>query len=132
MPETVPRQGQDFIVSELISELKSENARKDTQSRKLMKALYIVVVAAFCALLLTVGGFLLYLNQYDYSGTTTSTVTTDTNATGVYTIIDSYGNVISADLTSEEVAGLLKEVNNGNGESSTNEHSIKDTNEDKE
>lgn len=114
MPETVPRQGQDFIVSELISELKSENARKDTQSRKLMKALYIVVVAAFCALLLTVGGFLLYLNQYDYSGTTTST------ATGFYALVDSEGNVISSDLSSSEITDILKEVEHGNIESGKN------------
>ena len=92
--------GEDFIVSELISELKSENQRKD----KLIQRLCYVVVAALVAILLVVAGFLWYLNQYDFTSYETST------AEGVYALIDSEGNVISADLAPEDINLILEEV----------------------
>ena len=92
--------GEDFIVSELISELKSENQRKD----KLIQRLCCVVVAALVAILLVVAGFLWYLNQYDFTSYETSM------AEGVYALIDSEGNVISADLSPEDIDLLLEGV----------------------
>ena len=92
--------GEDFIVSELISELKSENQRKD----KLIQRLCCAVVAALVAILLVVAGFLWYLNQYDFTSYETSM------AEGVYALIDSEGNVISADLSPEDISLLLEEV----------------------
>lgn len=100
--------GTDFIVSELLSELKAENARKDQQIRQLNKTLICTVVTALVAILLVVAGFLWYLNQYDFSATTTETITN--SAEGVYAIIDSDGNVIGSDFTAEEIERFLEGV----------------------
>lgn len=96
----------DFIVSELLSELKEENCRKDGQIKRLGKTIAITVIAALSALMLTIGGFLWYLNQYDFSATETITNT----AEGVYAIIDSNGNVIGSDFTAEEIQDFLESV----------------------
>lgn len=105
--------GTDFIVSEILSELKAENVRKERQIHRLNRTLAATVISALVAVLLMVAGFLWYLNQYDFSSTTTETIT----AEGVYAIVDSEGNVIGSDFTAEEIQGLLEGVLNGNGES---------------
>ena len=102
--------GEDFIVSELLSELKAENGRKDKQIQGLYKAIAIITTVALCTVLLVVAGFLWYLNQYDFSATETMTETITNTAEGVYAIIDSEGNVISSDLTAEEIQTLMEEV----------------------
>lgn len=99
--------GHDFIVSELLSELKAENERKERQIYRLNKTLTVVVIATMLAMLLIVAGFLWYLNQYDFCSTTTETIT----AEGVYTIVDSNGNVIGSDFTAEEIQDFLEGVN---------------------
>lgn len=106
-------EGTDFIVSELLSELKTENERKERQIQRLNKTLAATIVIALSAVLLVVAGFLWYLNQYDFSATTTETIT----AEGVYAIVDSEGNVIGSDFTAEEIQGFLEGVLNGDGES---------------
>lgn len=113
MPTEMPEQGQDFIVSELLSELKASNVRKDDQIKRLQKVILGIVLAALIALLATVGGFLWYLNQYDFSSTTTTTNKTTQTAEGVYAIIDSEGNVVGQDLTPEEIEQLMEEINSG-------------------
>lgn len=100
--------GHDFIVSELLSELKAENERKERQIRRLNTTLAITIAVAMLAVLLVVAGFLWYLNQYDFSATSTETITN--TAEGVYAIIDSDGNVIGSDFTAEEIQGLLEGV----------------------
>lgn len=90
---------QDFIVTGLLSELKAENIRKDAVIRGLIK----VICGVVAAVLVVVAGFLLYLNQYDFGSTTT------TNATGVYTLVDSQGNVVATDLTADEIKERLSE-----------------------
>lgn len=105
--------GEDFIVSELLSELKAENSRKDKQIQSLHKAIATITAVALCTVLLVVAGFLWYLNQYDFSATTTETIT----AEGVYAIVDSEGNVIGSDFTAEEIQGLLKGVLSTDGTS---------------
>ena len=113
--------GTDFIVSELLSELKSENSRKDNQIRGLHRVIATITAISLCAVLLVVAGFLWYLNQYDFSATETMTETVTNTAEGVYAIIDSEGNVISSDLTAEEIQTLMDEVTvDGNGESNSN------------
>ena len=108
-------QGTDFIVSELLSELKTENTRKDKQIQSLHKVVATIAAAAVSAILLVVAGFLWYLNQYDFSATTTETVTN--SAEGVYAIIDSDGNVIGSDFTAEEIQEFLEGVkSDGDGE----------------
>ena len=108
---------QDFIVSELLSELKAENARKEQQIRVLNRTLTCTVIAAMLAILMVVAGFLWYLNQYDFSATTTETITN--NAEGVYAIVDSDGNVVGADYTAEEIQSFLEGVT-ADGESENN------------
>lgn len=110
--------GTDFIVSELLSELKAENNRKDKQIQGLHRVIATITAIALCASLLVVAGFLWYLNQYDFSATTTETVT----AEGVYAIVDSEGNVIGSDFTAEEIQGLLEGVLSNSGESDPNDN----------
>ena len=105
--------GEDFIVSELLSELKAENSRKDKQIQSLHKAIATITTVALCTMLLVVAGFLWYLNQYDFSATTTETIT----AEGVYAIVDSEGNVIGSDFTAEEIQGMLRGVLSTDGTS---------------
>ena len=106
----------DFIVSELLSELKAENSRKGKQIHSLHKVIATITAVALCVILLVVAGFLCYLNQYDFSSTTTETVT----AEGVYAIVDSEGNVIGSDFTAEEIQGLMEGVLSNNGTSNQN------------
>lgn len=108
----------DFIVSELLSELKAENSRKDKQVKGLHKVVAGTTAIALCAIMLVVAGFLWYLNQYDFSATTTETVT----AEGVYAIVDSEGNVIGSDFTAEEIQGLLEGVLSRGGASDPNDN----------
>ena len=108
----------DFIVSELLSELKAENSRKDKQVKGLHKVVAGTTAIALCAIMLVVAGFLWYLNQYDFSATTTETVT----AEGVYAIVDSEGNVIGSDFTAEEIQGLLEGVLGSSGTSDPNDN----------
>lgn len=106
MPE-----GNDFIVTALLSELKEENERKS----RIIHALVKVICGCIVAVMLTVGGFLWYLHQYDFSTEETTTYT----STGVYSLIDSEGNVIANDLTPEEIEQLM-EVSLSNGTSNEN------------
>lgn len=106
MPE-----GNDFIVTALLSELKEENERKS----RIIHALVKVVCGCIVAVMLTVGGFLWYLNQYDFSTEETTTYT----STGVYSLIDSEGNAIANDLTPEEIEQLM-EVSLSDGTSNEN------------
>lgn len=105
MPE-----GHDFIATELLKELKAENARKDDQIKSLHKVVWKLAVGALLAVMLIVGGFLLYLYQYDFSATDSWQI--EKTAEGVYAVIDSDGNVIGRDLTPEELEDFLS-----NGES---------------
>lgn len=107
-------EGNDLIVSELLSELKAENGRKERQIQSLHKTVATIVIVAMCAVLLVVAGFLWYLNQYDFSATSTETITN--SAEGVYAIVDSDGNVIGSDFTAEEIQQFLEGVMN-DGES---------------
>lgn len=108
MPEVNTK---DFIASELLGELKAENQRKDRQIR----GLYYLLAASFAAMLLIVGGFLWYLNQYDFSSTTSEYTTQSVN--GVYAVVDSEGNVVGQDLTPEEIQHLMEVLANGTSES---------------
>ena len=111
--------GQDFIVSELLSELKAENARKDNQIRQLHKSFVITILATFVTVLIVVGGFIWYLNQYDFI----DEVTTTTSAEGVYAVVDSDGNIIGQDLTADQIEQLMEGINNGE----SNEDENRDT-----
>lgn len=104
-------QGTDFILSELLSELKTVNDRKFNQIKDLQKIVATVVISALCTVLIVVAGFLWYLSLYDY----TSTETVTNTAEGFYAIVDSEGNVISSDLTPEEIETFIGTVADGEG-----------------
>lgn len=88
-------EGQDFVVSELLSELKAENKRKDEQIKDLHKAISLIVVTFTLAILLVIGGCLWYLDSYDL--TTTEEWTIEKTAEGNFALVDSSGNVLSTD-----------------------------------
>ena len=96
--------GKDFLASELLKELKEENQRKDIRLGNLHKVLTGIVAGAFAVILIVIGGFLWYLDQYDYMSTSNSYV----SATGVYALIDSEGNVVADDLTPEDIERVME------------------------
>lgn len=100
----------DFIVSELIKELRDQNERKDKLSRNLLVAL----CGSLLGIVLIVVSFLLYLNQYDF---TSSEII---EATGVYTLVDSEGNVVAQDLSPEDIEAIM-EVIDGKDPSNSNQ-----------
>lgn len=110
----------DFIATELLSELKRENERKDMHIKRLNITICAIVIAMLVSMLALVGTFVWYLNQYDF----TSEYSTVQTAEGVYAVIDSEGNVIGQDLTSEQLDVVLEELtygtSNKNGDSSQN------------
>lgn len=106
----------DFLATELLHELKLENERKDRQLGNLHKILVSIVVGALCAILMVVGGFIWYLNQYDFESTSTQL------ATGVYAVVDSDGNVIANDLTPEDIQHCLEVIeSHGNSDVDQNQ-----------
>lgn len=108
--------GSDFIVSELLSELKNSNCRKDHLIDQLRKTICGIVIASFVIIAAIVGVFIWYLNQYDFSSTSTY------EATGVYALIDSEGNVVASDLTEEEINMILEVLNtDGNSTEDSNQ-----------
>lgn len=93
------------IAMEILGELKRQNERLMDVNKKLIHGLYGLVILVG----LLVGGFLLYLWQYDFSGSI--------EQNGIYTLVDSDGNVISSDITPEQMEDILKIIN---GESKDN------------
>lgn len=99
----------DFIVSELLSELKTANARKDQQIATLHRNSIVQWCACAFVVLLTIAAFLWYLSNYDF----TSNISTINNAEGLYTIVDSDGNVIASDITPQDIEKLMEAVVDG-------------------
>lgn len=99
--------GTDFIVSELLAELKQENERKSKLLKQKEKHFFIYVVVSIIILLITVLAGIWYLNQYDF--------TSEQTVSGVYALVDSEGNVIAEDITPEEYDQLMEVIANGEG-----------------
>lgn len=99
----------DYIVSELLSELKAENIRKDNLIAKLRREVLALSICALAAVLMVISGFLLYLNQYDFSSTETLHI--EKTAEGTYAFVDSEGNTVGLDLTSEQIEEWLTDGN---------------------
>lgn len=87
------------ITTEIFRELKEQNKR-------LSEILKRCVTAFGATVLLIVAGFLIYLYQYDFSG--------NVEQTGVYTLVDSQGNVISSDIDQEQLKEILNVLNGYN------------------
>lgn len=94
----------DFIATELLQELKEGNARKDAQIAQMNKNQMHMFFGFLVVIFAIVAGFLLYLNQYDF----TSTEEYNYEATGVYALVDSEGNIIAQDLTPEEMTRIME------------------------
>ena len=81
------------------------------------RRLFRVCACWAAALIVTVVSFVWLWNQYDY--VSEETTTTTTAYSGVYNITDSEGNVISSDLTPEDVIRIMEALN---GESLENQN----------
>ncbi len=88
------KEEKEVFVLELLSEIKE-------QSRRWFRA-FLVMMAVEA---LTIAGFIWYLNQYDFESSI--------EQNGVYTLIDSQGNVISSDITPEQIEKIMEIVNDG-------------------
>lgn len=58
---------QDFIVSELLSELKEENERKSKLLAQKEKTLRFIISIFLIVIIAVVSVFIWYLNQYDFT-----------------------------------------------------------------
>lgn len=87
-------ENKENLAMEMLKELKE-------QSKRWFRAFIIMVVVEVA----TIAGFIWYLYQYDF----TSTI----EQTGIYTLVDSQGNVISSDITPEQIEKIMEIINNG-------------------
>ena len=80
-------------------------ARADRRLWRLCMCWAASVIVIFCA-------FVWLWNQYDYESTT--------ELSGVYNLVDSEGNVVSSDLSPDDVIRILQELNHGKGQENQN------------
>lgn len=64
------------------------------------------------ALVITVVSFVWLWQQYDYQSTI--------DTSGVYNLVDSQGNVLTSDISPDDVIRILETLNNGKNEGNTN------------
>lgn len=102
LKENASEREEKSIAMDILGELKEQNKR-------LMR----IIAGLMTMIALIIGGFLLYLYQYDFSGTI--------EQNGVYAIVDSDGNVISSDIDEEQMKEILKIIN-GKSESNKKEN----------
>lgn len=76
------------------------------------RRLFHVCVCWAASLIIAVVSFVWLWNQYDYESTT--------ELSGVYNLVDSEGNVISSDISPEDVIRILEELDNGNSQENKN------------
>ena len=79
-----------------------------------LKRSHRIILILIAAVVATVAGFLLYLNQYDFESTI--------EQNGVYTLIDSQGNVISSDITPEQIERIMEIINDGKNQNDTKQN----------
>lgn len=82
------------LASEMLGELKEQ-----------LKRCYRIILILIAVVVAVIAGFLLYMNQYDF--------TSSIEQNGVYTLVDSEGNVISSDISPEQIKEILEIINNG-------------------
>lgn len=95
LKEDVKNFSEKSIAMELLCEIRA-------QTKRWMISFFAVIILWFA----TIVGFIWYLNQYDF----TSTV----EQTGLYTFSDSDGNVISSDITDEQMKEIMEIINGKN------------------
>lgn len=91
------------IANELLQEMK-------LAAQRAHKALITVALLWFVSVIAIVAGFLIYLYQYDFTATV--------EQTGVYTLMDSQGNVLSTDLSAEDIIKIEEILENGKNQGS--------------
>lgn len=91
----------ESLATEMLRELKHESKRKS-----------IIIATMLFLWFATIGMFIWYLNQYDFSSTTTTT----NSASGVYAIVDSEGNVIASDIDENALNELLGGATDDDGQ----------------
>lgn len=91
------------LAMEMLGELKE-------QSKRWFRAFLVMVAVE----VLTIAGFIWYLNQYDFESTI--------EQNGVYTLIDSQGNVISSDIAPEHIEQIMEIINNGKYQDDTKQN----------
>lgn len=74
---------------------------------------WLCVAWAISVIIIT-GMFVWLWNQYDYESSN--------ELSGVYNLVDSQGNVVSADLDSDDVIRILEELNNGKDQKDPNQN----------
>lgn len=82
------------LASEMLGELREQ-----------LKRCYRIILILIAVAVGIIAGFLIYLYQYDF--------TSNIEQNGVYTLIDSEGNVISSDIAPEQIVEILEIINNG-------------------
>ena len=94
-------EGQDFIATELLSELRLENDRKSKLIIQKDKTIKFIITLFLIVILSIVGVFIWYLNQYDF--------TSEQTVSGVYALVDSDGDVVAQDITPEEYKKIMED-----------------------
>ena len=98
---------------ELLSDARDNNERWF----KAFIAMVKVNVAELLAIVIVVLAFVWYLNQYDF--------TSSIEQNGVYTLIDSEGNVISSDITPGQINEIMEIINDGKNKDNTEQNKEK-------
>lgn len=76
------------------------------------RRLFWVCIAWAVALIVIVCAFVWLWCQYDYESTT--------EYSGVYNLVDSQGNVVTSDISPDDVIRILEELNSGNRQEKAN------------
>lgn len=97
------------LTMELFKEFKEQNKRQTTTIRIMLA----IIVFSLCVITFISCLFVWYLHQFDF--------VESIDQTGVYTLIDSEGNVISSDLTPDEVKYLMEVLTDGENTDNTNQ-----------
>lgn len=83
------------------------NDEKQSIAYSLITLLKRVIIGFIILVILIVAGFLFYIGQMKNSSYE------NVNATGVYNLVDSKGNVIATDLTKEDIEKIVELLSDG-------------------
>lgn len=83
------------------------NDEKQSIAYSLITLLKRVIIGFIVLVILIVAGFLFYIGQMKNSSYE------NVDATGVYNLVDSEGNVIATDLTQEDIEKIVELLNDG-------------------
>ena len=83
------------------------NDEKQSIAYSLITLLKRVIIGFIILVILIVAGFLFYISQMKNSSYE------NVDATGVYNLVDSEGNIIATDLTKEDIEKIVELLNDG-------------------